>query len=139
MRSRQSYYRPFMTSESAGFPREYPVRWGFTTDKSSYSPGETVRVSLRIENVSVLPLVVELPSPFWIQSVDGSHVWESEFASEGEYVSLSPGKLLVLTTEWDQIDREGTQASEGIYEVASLAHSASNGAFSGNASFTISK
>ncbi len=56
MRSRQSYYRPFMTTDSAGFPREYPARWSFTTDRSSYSPGETDRISLQIENVSVLPL-----------------------------------------------------------------------------------
>ena len=139
VRSRQSYYRPFMTPESAGFPREYPAMWSFTTDRSLYSPGETVRVSLRIENVSVLSLVVELPSPFWIQSEDSSHVWESEFASGNEYVSLPPGDLLALATEWNQIDRLGRQASEGTYDVTTLANSAGNGAFSSRASFRISK
>ena len=48
-----------------------------------------MRVALQIENVSVLSLVVELPSSFWIQSEDSSHVWKSEFTSEDEYVSLT--------------------------------------------------
>ena len=121
VRSRQSYYRPFMTPDSAGFPREYPARWSFTTDTSSYSPGETVRVSLRIENVSVLLLVVELPSPFWIRSDENCQAWDSEFASEGEYETILPGDMLVLTTEWDQVDREVRQASEGNYVITTLA------------------
>lgn len=136
---RLTSYAPFQTHDSAGFPDEYPLRWSLTTDRETYSAGETVQVGLRVENVSPLPMEVHLPSPFRVESSAGSHEWEDEFVSDEEVETVSPGEVLILTTDWDQTDNRGRQVRVGTYHVSSTSYSAGSGVHATGTSFKIVK
>ena len=135
--ARLTSYAPFRTHDSAGFPREYPLRWGLTTDKETYSAGETVQLGLRIENVSPLPMEIQLPSPFRVHPSSGSGVWASEFVSDREVEAVPSGEVLILTADWDQTDNQGRQVPAGTYHLRSSSHSAGSGAYASGTSFRI--
>ena len=136
---RGSSFVPFQTYSNAGFPSEYPLRWSLGSDRGTYSPGEIVRISLRVENVSVLPIKVQLPSPFRVESSAGSHEWEAEFVSDREIEAIPPGGVLILTTDWDQTDRQGRQVRAGTYHVSSTSYSAGSGVYATGAAFKIAE
>ena len=137
--ARLTSYAPFRTHESAGFPAEYPLRWSFTTDKETYTAGETVQLGLRIENVSPLRMEVQLPSPFRVYSAKGSYEWDSEFDSNREFEAVPPGEVLLLTTDWNQTDERGTQVPAGTYHIRESSYHADSGAYATDASFKIVK
>ena len=130
---------PFKTYDNAGFPSEYPLRWSLTSDEPTYSPGETVQISLQVENVSILPVEIELPSPFSVRSAAGSHSWESEFTSDRSSKTVSPGEVQVLSVNWDQTDAEGGRVPAGSYHIYSASNHATSGAYASSASFKILK
>ena len=135
--ARLTSYAPFRTHDSAGFPSEYPLRWSLGSDRGTYSPGEIVRISLRVENVSVLPIEVQLPSPFRVESSAGSHEWEAEFVSDEEVETVPPGEVLILTTDWDQTDTQGKQVPTGTYDVSSTSYADGSGVYATGTSFKI--
>ena len=110
-----------------------------TPDESTYSPGETVQISLQVENVSVLPVEVELPAPFSVRSASGSHSWDSEFTSDRSSKTVSPGEVQVLSVDWDQTDAEGGRVPTGSYHIYSASNRATSGAYASSASFKILK
>ena len=135
--SQLTWYAPFRTSSNAGFPSEYPLKWTLASGESTYSPGETVQISLRVENVSILPVEIQSPSPFRVYSSDGHYSWESEFVSDRESETVLPGEVLALTTDWDQTDDQGRHVPAGAYFVDNLSRSAGSGAYASGASFEI--
>ena len=137
--ARLTSYAPFQTYDSAGFPREYPLRWRLTTDKETYSAGESVQLGLEIKNVSLLPMDVQLPSSFRVESSAGAHKWEAEFVSDREIEAVPPGEVIILTTDWDQTDRQGRQVRAGTYHVSSTSYSAGSGVYATGASFKIAE
>ena len=135
--ARLTSYAPFRTHDSAGFPDEYPLRWSFTTDKETYSAGETVQLGLRIENVSPLPMEIQLPSTFRVYPSSGSSVWASKFAFDQGVEVIPPGEVLILITDWDQTDKRGGQVPTGTYRVSESSYHADSGAYATGASFKI--
>ena len=109
------------------------------SDRSIYSKGETVQISLRVENVSPLPIEVHMPSPFEIRDPDGARVWASEFVSDRESQTLLPGEVLILTTPWDQTNTEERQVPDGTYRIYNLSRTAGSGAYADSVSFEILK
>lgn len=137
--SRLTLFAPFQTYDSAGFPREYPLRWRLTSDESTYSPGETVQISLQVENVSILPVEIELPIPFRVNYASGPHSRRSEFTSDRSSKIVNPGELLLLSVDWDQADAEGGRVPAGTYHIYSPSNHATSGAYATSASFEILK
>ena len=136
-RYHQRRFEPFRTSSNAGFPSEYPLKWTLASGESTYLPGETVQISLRVENVSILSVEIQSPSPFRVYSSDGHYSWESEFVSDRESETVLPGEVLVLTTDWDQTDDQGRHVPAGAYFVDNLSRSAGSGAYASGTSFEI--
>ena len=135
--ARLTSYGPFQTYDSAGFPSEYPLRWRLTSDKETYSAGETVQLGIRVENVSILLMEIQMPSPFRVYSAIGSDEWDSEFVSSREVEDVPPGEVLILTTDWNQNDNQGRQVPAGTYHLSSSSHSAGSGAYASGTSFRI--
>ena len=135
--ARLTSYAPFRTSDSAGFPDEYPLKWSLTTDRETYSTGETVRLGLRIENVSPLRMEVQLPSPFRVYLANGSSGWDSEFVSDREFEAVPSGEVLLLNADWDQTDNQGEQVPAGTYHISESSYHADSGAYATGTSFEI--
>ena len=135
--TRLTQYTPFLTNDSAGFPSEYPLRWSLISDEPTYSPGETVQISLRVENVSILPVDIELPIPFRVDHARVPHSWEMEFTSVRYSETVNPGEVLVLTVDWDQTDAQGMRVPAGSYQIYRDSNHAASGAYARSASFEI--
>ena len=132
-------YPAFRSYSQTGFPHDYPLKWTIATDQSVYSLGETVQISLRAENVSIIPVNIQMPSRFEVFSDQFPYSWDSQFVSDEHTLVVPPGESLILAINWDQRGPGGESAPVGSYRVESLARSASSGAYAVGASFQIER
>jgi hypothetical protein len=101
-----------MTVTSAGSL----VRAEGNVDKSSYIPGENIKISITFINISLKPLQIELPPALTI--------WQTQplkpvfnFTLTREIVSLSPDETINYSIEWDQRDNNGIFVTSGTYQL----------------------
>lgn len=92
------------------------------TDKKSYKIGESVNLTLVVENTSSQSIVLNFSSgqrfDFWIQA-GSKEVWrwssDKMFTQALTSMTLKPGEKKTFTANWDQKDSNGNQTLAGNY------------------------
>ena len=98
---------------------EIPLQIEAAIDKSSYLPGEEVRITLSIKNVTKAPFTL---APY-LPEVDvirfgGTDQTVHVFPNGSSTRSLDPGQTVTYGVVWDQRDTAGRQVAYGRYGVS---------------------
>ena len=114
--------------QGAGAQQGGPVTATVTTDRQSYSVGETVRFTLTVTNTGSSPVTVILPSgqryDFVVRSSGGAEVWRWSYGRAFTLIygeqTLDPGQTLTYSETWDQRNNNGQQVPAGQYRVTGI-------------------
>ncbi|MCD6452427.1 MAG: hypothetical protein J7L64_08730 [Acidobacteria bacterium] len=103
---------------------EEGVELTIITDKNSYKPGETVKLTLRVVNTEEEKKIITLPTSCQYDFVvfrGGDEVFRlSRHQACLQVITqliLSPGEVMEFSYNWDQYDDSGVPVSPGEYEV----------------------
>jgi hypothetical protein len=101
---------------------EDPLDVQIVTDKRSYRPGESIRLTLRARNRTQKPMTLLFPSgETHAMSITGGfrEVWRlstlDQSTPQPKKVTLKPGEAVEFTEVWDQVTIEKTPAEPGRY------------------------
>jgi hypothetical protein len=98
------------------------------TPKGIFDPGEPVEITLVLADCADNDATLHFPTTqrydFTIVDANGNEVWKSSdgksFAqTEGTEV-MTPGQTVRYTETWDQKDRDGNQAPDGVYKLSAF-------------------
>ncbi len=109
-----------------------------STDKSFYSRGEPVRISLFKLNISPSPITFTYPTSqrydFIVTDFSGE-VWrwsaDRVFVPVVDTITLYPGQSRSYVETWPQENSEGSRVQPGMYRVYGLNTSTQTNAFPG--------
>jgi hypothetical protein len=101
--------------------RQGPIELGLTTDQTTYSPGQAVRMTFTETNVSNHAAVVAIGPSIdgFVIMHHGRTIWRSNAGPTPDYITrrmLHPGQTLTLTASWT------ASAQTGLYRVHDQLH-----------------
>jgi hypothetical protein len=101
-----------------------------STDRPTYSAGDTVTFTLTVTNPTSAPATLTFPTAreydFIVRAVDGTVVWEWScnrfFAAASHTRTVGPGESITFTAQWDQSTcvpgrLQGRKVKPGTYSV----------------------
>ena len=106
-------------------PPAHGLAASVSVDRTAYGPGEPVRMTLVIENVSAETQRLSFRSgqryDFVVEDSSGRQVWR--WSADKFFIlvlgeeAIAPGQRLVYREEWDQRDESGDPLPGGTYAV----------------------
>jgi hypothetical protein len=99
-------------------PQKHMLEVVAVPDKPAYLPGETVRITLSITNVTGESLTLD-NFPYTVEVSHVGWVVKTFFLGDGPD-HLTPGETRTYSFEWDQTDYEGNPVNPAVYWIALL-------------------
>jgi hypothetical protein len=109
-------YLPATTAAPAyGLDKLWPVSIEAKTDKSTYQPGEAVKIELTMKNTSQTPLTVQDFPPILSVMQENTKQPVYTFAAGTAVRTLSPNAVTTYTYTWKQVDFNGQPVTGDYY------------------------
>ena len=95
------------------------------TEKTAFSAGEPVKMTMKLINCADKPIKRVYPSEqrydFSVAAVGGEEVWRwsegKTFAATKSEVTLQTGQAVTAVETWEQVDNDGKPVAAGSYEI----------------------